>query len=254
MKRLLLVLCCLFTCAGSAGGAFEFDDSEAALPVGPAGLGGNPAPLASVQCWRWRTDHSQPFGLAQLASTGAALAVGRGSAGLGLGLRTTGFSLHREVSAWLAAAVALPAVVDLGVAVTYAELRQPGWRHRQLGVIPGARLELGSGLQLDIWYQRGDSVVPGKLFLGLHHHLDTTSVTRLHLRHSTTLATRADLAAEQQLHPRLRLLVGLRTHPRRFTLGAVVRAGRRFVSFAGITHPYLGSSRMVTAGNTCSAP
>ena len=254
MKRCLLVLCSLCTSAGPAGGAFEFDDSEAALPFGPAGLGGNPAPLATVRCWRWRTDHFRPFGLAQLASTGAALAVGRGGAGLGLGLRATGFALHRETRAWMAAAVALPAGVRLGVAATYAELRQPRWRHRQLGLVPGARLELKNGLQLGVWYQRGDSVVPGKLFLGLHHRLDATSVARLHLRHSTMLPTRADLAAAQQLHPRLRLLVGLRTHPRRFAVGAVVRVGHRFVSLAGITHPYLGLSRMVTAGNTCSAP
>ena len=85
-------------------------------------------------------------------------------------------------------------------------------------------------------------MLPGKLFLGLHSRFDATSVARLHLRYSTTLGTRADPAVEQQLHPR------------RFAVGAVIRTRRRFVSFAGFTHPYLGSSRKVTAGNTCSAP
>ena len=93
------------------------DDAEVSFPA-PSGFGGNPATLAGLKCRRWTTDHYVPFALNQLASTGIAAAASlTQKLGVGLGLRSTGFSLHRETTAWLGIGRPFGNLADLGMSV-----------------------------------------------------------------------------------------------------------------------------------------
>ena len=251
-RHLAALLFSLWDLPSPALAAFELDDAEVSLPAGPMGIGANPAALVDSNCWRWTTDHFVPFGLRQLASTSASTAfrLGRGP-GLGGGVRSTGFSLHRETTTWLGVAHRMGKAVDLGVSFTFQELRQPRLHSYHVGMSAGARLRLQNGLQVGLWYQQREAIAPSQLFLSIRGNLDSASVVTAHWRKSSRNPPRTDAAVDSQLHQRLRLLLGLRSHPRRFAAGAVFVTGGRKLAFATTTHPFLGLSHRIAVGNTC---
>jgi hypothetical protein len=249
-----LIISCLYGAPPPARAAFELDDAQLSQAV-PSGLSGNPATLAGLKCRRWATDHFVPFALRQLASTG--LTVGTRvteRTGVGLGLRSSGFSLHQETSIGLGMGYTISHRADLGLAVAVQELRQPDLRRRFVGLTPGVRIRVGPSVELNVWYQRRGGDVPSKLLLSLRRRLDPLSVVNARWRQSTTAPARIDAIAERHLHPRLRLLVGILTPPQRFAGGAVLVLGDRYLSMATVTHPYLGLSPSIGMGNTCRAP
>ena len=88
----------------SADAAFELDALEIWLPfAGPDGAAGNPAAATALPCPRWTLQYHLPFGLHELRYNSLSMTLPQGKFRLNAGLASTGFSLHRERSAWEAA-------------------------------------------------------------------------------------------------------------------------------------------------------
>ncbi len=241
--------------AGAAQAAFELDDLEAWLPFSNhRGLAGNPAELAAVDCPRWELKQHFPFGLRQLSHNSLAVALPLQGLHLGAGLGSTGFALHRELSAWLGGGLELGRHLALGFSVTALYLQQETRTSRGRKQILGLKLNLGNGLELGLWHQGANALAPSRFFVKLVHRPDTRSAVYGHLRQQPTRSRRLDLAAEHQVHPRLHLYLGTRSTPRRFALGTRVFAGGLPINYAAVTHARLGPSHTLGTGNTCKSP
>ena len=138
---------------------------------------------------------------------------------LNAGLASTGFSLHRERSAWL-----------------------------------GGRLALGPNLELGLRHHSSGPFSPSRVYFILILRPDAQNLLYAHLRHHPAKSPRLDLAAEHQLHPRIRLGLGTRAMPRRFALGTRIGTSKWKIAYAIKTHEHLGPSHTFALGNTCRSP
>ena len=236
--------------------AFELDGPESSLPFAVRnGLYSNPAELAAASCSRWSLGSHLPFGLRQLRRHSLGLTRSFRDWGGGAGLSSSGFRLHRELSAWLGAGRHLIRGLSAGVSLTFLRLYQHGARARlEMSTGLGLSLDLVRSLRLRAWWQNGSGVlVRPQLFVKVIHEPGGANPLYAHLRKRSRLPLRLDVAAEQRLHRRLLLLAGTRSSPRRFALGIELEARRWWLRYAVLTHAQLGPSHTFITGNTCSS-
>ncbi len=241
--------------ASSTRAAFELDDLESTLPfAGHRGLSGNPAELTLASCPSWKLEHHLQFGLRQLSHHSLGLALPLKTLHLGAGLGSTGFALHRELSAWLGGGLPLGGGLAAGASIAVLHLRQETLMRHDRTLSLGLGLELGNNLQLSAWWRGNSDLAPPRFFFKLVHRPDAQSVVYAHVRQQPHRPRRLDLAAEHGLHPQLRLRLGTRSTPRRFALGTSVETGQWTIEYAVKTHARLGPSHTFGAGNTCRSP
>jgi len=173
---------------------------------------------------------------------------------LSAGLASTGFSLHRELSAWLGGGLPLSRNLALGASITILYLQQENRTYRNQTQTLGLRIKIGTSLELGLWQRGSSGLAPPSLFLKLVHRPDAQSLVYAHLRHHPQRPHRLDLAAEHRLHPRFHLRLGTRSTPRRFALGTRIVAGGWKITYAVTTHTHLGPSHTFATGNTCRSP
>ncbi len=237
--------------------AFELDGQESSLPFAARnGLYANPAELAAATCFSWSLGHHLPFGLRQLRRHSLGFTRSLRDWGGGAGLSSSGFRLHRELSAWLGAGRNLSRRFLAGVSLTLLHLHQHSARARlEVNIGLGLSLGLVRSLRLSAWWQNGSgTLAKPQLFVKVIHQQSGANPLYAHLRKRNRLPLRLDLAAEQRLHRRLLLLAGTRSSPRRFALGIEMEARRWWLRYAVVTHAQLGPSHTFTTGNTCRSP
>ena len=94
-----LVAGLIFVC--SADAAFELDVLETwLLFAGQDGAAGNPTASTALPCPHWSLQYHLPFGLHELRYNSLSMTLPHGKVYLNAGLASTGFPLHRELSAW----------------------------------------------------------------------------------------------------------------------------------------------------------
>ena len=241
----------------AAEAAFELDGPGSSLPFAARhGLYANPAGLDAASCLQWSLGHHLPFGLGQLRRHSLGLTRSLGEWGAGAGLSSTGYDLHRELSAWLGVGGKLIRRLSAGTSLTLLRLQQDGARPRQdmrLGL--GFSLALVQGLQLSAWWQqRAGTLARRQLFAEVTHRPDAANPLYARLQKRGRRPSRLALAAEHRLHRRLRLMAATRSSPRRFAMGMELGARRWWLQYAAVTHAQLGPSHTLNTGNTCRGP
>jgi len=239
----------------SADAAFELDALEIWLPfAGPDGAAGNPAAATALPCPRWTLQYHLPFGLHELRYNSLSMTLPQGKFRLNAGLASTGFSLHRERSAWLGGRLALGPNLELGAAIAILHLQQEkrtqGNRAQRLGL----GLKIAPNLEMGLRHHSSGPFSPSRVYFILILRPDAQNLLYAHLRHHPAKSPRLDLAAEHQLHPRIRLGLGTRAMPRRFALGTRIGTSKWKIAYAIKTHEHLGPSHTFALGNTCRSP
>ena len=248
-----LVAGLIFVC--SADAAFELDVLETWLPfAGQDGAAGNPAASTALPCPRWSLQYHLPFGLHELRYNNLSMTLPHGKLRLNAGLASTGFSLHRELSAWLGGRLALGRNLGLGAAIAILYLQQEKRTQGDRAQSLGLGLKIAPNLELGLWHHSSGALRPPRVYLRLILQLDAQNRLYTHLRHHPAKPPRLDLAAEHQLHPRIRLGLGTRTTPRRFALGTHIGVGKWKIAYAVTTHEHLGPSHTFAIGSTCRSP
>lgn len=240
-----------------AEAAFELDGPESSLPFSARhGLYANPADLNAASCFQWSLGQHLPFGLRQLRRHSLGLTRSFGVWGGGAGVSSTGYDLHRELSAWVGAGGKLTRRFSAGASLTVLRLQQDGAEGLQdmrLGL--GFSLDLVQGLQLSAWWQqRAGTLARRQLFAKVEHRPGASNPLYARMQKRGRRPTRLALAAEHRLHRRLRLIAATRSSPRRFAMGLELGARRRWLQYAVVTHAQLGPSHTFTTGNSCRGP
>jgi hypothetical protein len=218
------------------------------------GLFYNPASLAAMEHTAFGADGEQRFGLSELLTARAAVALPWGEGkrqAAGLGITTFGFENYTTYRASVAYAIEALESFHIGARLHYQGLNVTGYTSggtvvADLGVLAKVTPELTLGVRAHNLNQArlttaiGEDILATTLAAGLAFQPNENVLFAVDVEKNELLPASLRLGAEYRLHSMIAARVGMHTQPMGWSGGFRFNNGPLDVDFAGRYHERLG--------------